>query len=243
MLEIRQLSKTYGKKVHACQDISVTIPAGSLTLLIGRNGAGKSTLIKCIMGLLRHEGEVLWQGKSTATPESKAVMGYIPEMPALYPNLTVLDHIEFMARAFNCENWKEDADKLLQALDLKEHKNKFSGELSKGMQQKLSICCALIHRPDFIIFDEPLIGLDPQAIRSVKNMMQELRAAGKTLLVSTHILDSMDGLWQQALILNEGKLINCIHAEQLKQSQDLEEYFIQVTTPTEENKTSAAEGI
>ena len=170
MLKINAVTKKYGK-VPANDNISFDIADGEIAVLIGPNGAGKSTIIKCITGLLRFSGEITIDGMNNKSKEAKALIGYIPEMPAVYDMLTVGEHLQFMLRAYNMPLDETYGDELLRRFDLYDKKDKLGKELSKGMQQKLSICCALVHRPKVVIFDEPMVGLDPRTAKSVIDYM------------------------------------------------------------------------
>ncbi|MEE1490855.1 MAG: ABC transporter ATP-binding protein, partial [Massilioclostridium sp.] len=128
----------------------------------------------------------------------------IPEMPAVYDLLTVGEHLEFIGRAYQVEDWKEYGESLLERFELADKRNKLGKELSKGMQQKLSICCAVLHRPGVLIFDEPMVGLDPHAIKELKLLFAELRNAGASVLISTHMLDSVEDYWDVAHIMMNG---------------------------------------
>ena len=238
MLQVQHVTKEYGK-VLACNDISFTLPQGSVTVLLGPNGAGKSTLIKSIIGFLRYQGNITVNGLPNKSPEARRLVGYIPEIPALYPNLTVSEHLEFLARAYRLRNYKERADALLDRFELSDKKRKFGDELSKGMQQKLNICLGLLPEPQILLMDEPMIGLDPHAIRQVKELFEEMRAEGRTLLVSTHIIDSVDMLWDRTLILQNGILKADITRDALEGSgQTLEELFFSVTEGLEPDQTA-----
>ncbi len=229
MLEVTHLTKQYGK-LFANNDISFALPAGSITVLLGPNGAGKSTALKAIMGFLKYQGNILVDGLDNKSVEAKRLLGYVPEMPALYPNLTVAEHLEFVARAYRLKDYKDRAADLLDRFELTDKKKKFGDELSKGMQQKLSICCALLPQPRILLFDEPMIGLDPHAIKELKAVFRELRADGCSLLISTHIIDSVDDLWDQALIMQEGRVLAAVEAGWLAQSgRTLEEMFFSLT--------------
>lgn len=229
MLQVSHVTKQYGK-VLACNDISFELPPGTVTVLLGPNGAGKSTLIKSIIGFLRYQGVITVDGYPNKSSEARRLVGYIPEIPALYPNLTVSEHLEFLARAYRLANYKERADALLERFELADKKKKFGDELSKGMQQKLNICLGLLPQPQILLMDEPMIGLDPHAIKQVKDLFEEMRAEGRTLLVSTHIIDSIDMLWDRTLILQNGILKANITREELDGSgQTLEELFFSVT--------------
>ncbi len=229
MLEIKNLNKRYSK-VYANKDINVTIPDNSVTLLVGPNGAGKSTLIKSIMGLLSYDGEIIIDGYSNKSVEGRELIAYIPELPHLYEILTVDEHLEFIARVYKLENWRDRADALLRRLDMYENKDKMGSELSKGMQQKLNIMVALLPKPKFVLLDEPMIGLDPRAIVELKHMIAELKAEGTSLLISTHILDTVDEIWDKVLIMTEGSIVAVADKEQLDENNEtLEELFFRVT--------------
>ncbi len=229
MINVQHLTKRYGK-VTACADLSFHLPAGSITVLLGPNGAGKSTLLKSIAGFLRYDGQIALGGFHNKSIEAKRLLGYVPEMPSFYANLTVGEHMEFIARAYRLTDWEGRAAELLDRFELTDKKKKFGDELSKGMQQKLSICCALLPEPQAVLFDEPMIGLDPHAIKELKEIFEELRAAGRTLLVSTHIIDSVDMLWDRSLILQGGCLRADVTRQALaEQGLSLEELFFRVT--------------
>lgn len=226
MLKVNAVTKKYGK-VLANDSISFHISPGEIAVLIGPNGAGKSTIIKCITGLLRFEGEITVNGMNNKSKEAKAMLGYIPEMPAVYDMLTVGEHLQFMLRAYNMPADDSYGDELLRRFELLDKKDKLGKELSKGMQQKLSICCALVHRPKVVIFDEPMVGLDPHAIKQLKEIFSELKAQGASVLISTHMLDSVETFWDTAYIMVGGKLkaqktIN-------DSSESLEELFFSIT--------------
>lgn len=204
MLDIQNVSKRYGKTL-ANDGVSFSLAGGELAVLLGPNGAGKSTLIKCVAGLLRFEGNIQICGHGNKTLEAKRELGYIPEMPAVYDLLTVSEHLEFMRRAWRMED-DGYGEVLLKRFEMWDKRDKLGKELSKGMQQKLSICCQLVHRPKVIIFDEPLVGLDPHAIKELKEMFGELRKDGAALLISTHMIDSVEDYWDAAYIMMHGRL-------------------------------------
>ena len=233
MLDVSHVTKKYGKVV-ACDDLSFHLDAGSVTVLLGPNGAGKSTIMKSIIGFLRYEGDIRIGGFENKTVDARRLLGYIPEMPSLYPNLTVSEHLEFIARAYRLKNYKTYADELLERFELTDKKKKFGDELSKGMQQKLNICLGLLPRPKALLLDEPMIGLDPHAIKQLKQMIEDMRAEGRTLLVSTHIIDSVDMLWDRTLIMQKGAIrANITRAELVADGRTLEQLFFDVTEGVE----------
>lgn len=229
MLNIQNVTKRYGKFV-ANKDISFSVDSGEISILLGPNGAGKSTIIKSIAGLLRFQGNITIDGHPCKTLEAKRALGYIPEMPAVYELLTVAEHLEFILRAWRIDLDDSYTNTLLERLELDDKKDKLGRELSKGMQQKLSICCALCHRPRVIVFDEPLVGLDPHAIKELKHIFVELKEEGAALLISTHMIDSVEDYWDSANIMMNGQFV----ATQKNQrdgesSKSLEKRFFEVT--------------
>lgn len=204
MLEIKNVTKKYGKTL-ANDNVTFTVNKGEIAVLLGPNGAGKSTIIKSIAGLLRFQGEINICEYKNKSIEAKSLLGYVPEMPAIYDMLTVGEHLEFILRAYK----KEDdglSEELLRRFELSDKKDKLGKELSKGMQQKLSVCCALVHKPQVVIFDEPMVGLDPHAIKELKEIFSVLKNSGVTVLISTHMLDSVENFWDTAYIMVGGKL-------------------------------------
>lgn len=229
MLEISNVTKKYGKTV-ANDNILFHVNDGQIAVLLGPNGAGKTTIIKCISGLLRFKGDIKIDGYDNKSIDAKKLLGYIPEMPAVYDLLTVEEHLEFIARAYKTRD-DEYEKELLERFELWDKKGKLGKELSKGMQQKLSICCALVHKPKVIIFDEPLVGLDPHAIKVLKAMFVELKESGCTLLISTHMIDSVEDYWDVAHIMVNGIFAATKVNENGndKSREKLEELFFEIT--------------
>ena len=235
ILTVENVTKKY-KNELACDNVSFALPAGSVTVLLGPNGAGKSTIMKSIIGFLRYEGNITVDGYPNKSIEAKRVLGYMPEIPSLYPNLTVEEHMEFVARAYRLENYRPYMNELLERFELEDKKRKFGDELSKGMSQKLSLCCALLPQPKLMLMDEPMIGLDPHAIKELKGLMGDMKKNGQTLLVSTHIIDSMDRLWDHAVIMQKGHILGNVVREELEQQgRTLEEEFFALTEGISQN--------
>lgn len=229
MINVSHLTKKY-KNTHANDNISFIVDSGEIAVLAGSNGAGKSTAIKCIAGLLRYDGEIEICGFKNKSLEAKKITGYIPEIPAPFDLLTVWEHMEFIARAYSLEDWQNDAERLMERFQLTDKKNKLGKELSKGMQQKVSICCALLIKPKVVLFDEPFVGLDPHAIKELKAMILELKKQGASVIISTHMLESVSELWDKVLIMMEGR----IEAERTREAvekngEDLMELFFNIT--------------
>lgn len=228
MLEVSHVTKKY-KKTIASNDVSLQIEDGKIGILLGPNGAGKSTIIKCITGFLKYNGQIVINGLNNKSVEAKRIIGYVPEIPSLYPNLTVEEHLEFVARAYKLKDYKEYMNELLDRFELSDKRGKFGDELSKGMKQKLSVCCGLITKPRLIIFDEPMIGLDPHVIKELKLVFKELASEGATVLISTHMIDSIDDLWDVTYIMQEGRIKASVNREDETENRHLEDIFFEIT--------------
>lgn len=235
MLSISGVTKRYGKVV-ANDNISFAVGDGQIGILLGPNGAGKSTIIKCITGLLRFTGRIEIGGFENTSLEAKRQLGYIPEMPAVYDLLTVSEHLEFIRRAYKIED-EAYTQQLLERLELWDKKDKLGKELSKGMQQKLSICCALCHKPRVAVFDEPLVGLDPHAIKELKAIFRELKADGVSVLISTHMIDSVEDYWDVANIMMNGRFAATMVNGQ-EGGKSLEDLFFEITEGQPEEEIS-----
>lgn len=230
MLEVSELTKKYQKTV-ALNNVNLTAEPGKITVLLGPNGAGKSTLMKSIIGVLRYSGSISVFGHPNKSIAARRLYGYVPETPMLYDLLTVNEHLEFIARAYGIKSYLEHMNKYLDRFDLAEHRNKTAHEMSKGMRQKVSICCSLLPRPQMVLFDEPMIGLDPAAIRELKKVLIELKETGVVVLISTHIIDSIQGLWDHAYILHKGTIRkSIIRDDPLGNGKELESIFFQETS-------------
>lgn len=227
MLEVMGLSKKYGKFL-AVDEVSFTVADGTIGILLGPNGAGKSTVIKSIAGLVRYNGEIRIQGIPAKEIEAKKVFAYVPEIPSMYEALTVREHIEFILRAYGIESSEDEIESWLKRFELFDKQDKLGNELSKGMMQKVSICCALVIHPKVIMLDEPMVGLDPAAIKELKQVILELKNQGTTVLISTHMLEMVKELWDVTFVMEKGHILKTYDRQQ-EGSEDLEELFFSVT--------------
>lgn len=229
MLNVSHLTKKYHKFV-ANDNLTFIVNDGETAVLAGPNGAGKSTAIKCIAGLLRFQGEIELCGFNNKSIDAKKILGYVPEIPAPFELLTVWEHMEFIARAYALTDWEDRANELMRRFELDDKRNKLGMELSKGMQQKISICCAMLIEPKVLLFDEPLVGLDPHAIKELKQMLIEMKAKGTTIIISTHMLDSVEGVWDRVFIMMNGRIEAERSRKQVEESgENLEELFFNIT--------------
>ncbi|HEX3077070.1 MAG TPA: ATP-binding cassette domain-containing protein [Lachnospiraceae bacterium] len=227
MLEVIELTKKYGK-LKAVDEVNITIPDGNVGILLGPNGAGKSTIIKSIAGLLKYTGEIKLQNMPARDVEAKKIFAYVPEMPAMYDALTVREHMEFMIKAYDVKDSESLLEELLERYELSDKQDKLGNELSKGMMQKVSLCCALVIKPKVILLDEPMVGLDPKAIKELKEHVLELKKQGTTVLISTHMLEMVKDLWDVMFIMNKGKIVGSFSKDETE-SKDIEDIFFSIT--------------
>lgn len=228
MLNVQGVTKKYGK-VLAVDDMSLRVDEGQIAVLLGPNGAGKSTILRCIAGLLQYNGVIMIGNSMNKDINAKRIIGYVPETAALYDSLSVEEHIHFIAKAYRLKDYQQYADELFDRFDLSDKREKLGRELSKGMQQKVSICCGVITMPKVILFDEPMIGLDPKAIKELKKLFTELKSQGCAVLISTHIIDTIKEVWDKILIMNKGTIVSSILREEIVNENEIEERYFAVT--------------
>ena len=210
MLEIKNLTGGY-VNIPVLKDVSFEVGDGQLIGLIGLNGAGKSTTINEIIGLLRpYAGEIRIDGLTlVASPSAyRKKIGYIPETPSLYEELTLREHIETVAMAYDLDQEAVFAcvTPLLKQFRLEEKLDWFPVHFSKGMKQKVMIVCAFAVDPSLFIVDEPFLGLDPVAISDLIQLLNAEKEKGKSILMSTHVLDSAEKMCDAFVILHKGQV-------------------------------------
>jgi ABC-2 type transport system ATP-binding protein len=210
MLTIDNLSKYY-RTTLAVDNVSFHVADGEILGLLGPNGAGKTTVLRSVAGILQFSsGRVEINGHDLAKNEQQAKrsLAFVPEVPNPYEMLTVYEHLRFVAMAYDTvEKFEERATMLLERFDLLEKKNDLVLSLSKGMKQKLAVACAFTHDAQVLLFDEPLIGIDPKGARELKSMMLSAKDAGCSVLVSTHMLDTAERLCDRILIIDHGRKV------------------------------------
>ena len=227
MLEIKNLTGGY-VHVPVLKDVSFTVESGKLVGLIGLNGAGKSTTINEIIGLLTpYSGEINIDGLTLrANPrEYRQQIVYIPKTPSLYEELTLREHIETVAMAYGIEQEQafERVEPLLKMFRLDQKLDWFPVHFSKGMKQKVMIICAFVVDPSLFIVDEPFLGLDPLAISDLIQLLDEEKKKGKSILMSTHVLDSAEKMCDSFVILHKGQVRAKGDLTQLRQAFDMPE--------------------
>lgn len=234
MLAVQNLTKKFGKNI-AVDQLDFFLHSGEVVGLLGPNGAGKSTLIKCIVGLLRpSSGEIRINGHIRGSRAARKTSAYVPEIPQLYGMLSVWQHLQFITSAYEVEHWEEKAELLLKMFEIWDKKDEFVKTLSKGMRQKLSLCCGVVSNAQMLFMDEPMVGLDPKAIKNLKDLIQKLKDEGKTLFISTHLLDPIESICNRVIVLKKGRIIAEGSLEDLRhqlgdEHASLEEVFLEVT--------------
>ncbi len=238
MIRLTDLTKRYGK-FTAVDGISLEVPRGELFGLLGPNGAGKTTTMRMIAGILQPtSGSVLVGGVDMlGRPlEAKSRIGFIPDRPFVYDKLTGGEFLRFAAALYGQDGAgvERRIDELLEIFDLSGWKHELTESYSHGMRQKLIICGALVHRPDLIIVDEPMVGLDPKSARLLKDLFRQFVDRGGTVLMSTHTLEVAEVMCDRIAIVFKGKIAaNGTMAELRQQTESgdmsLEDLFLKLT--------------
>ena len=238
MLELRGVKKSYGS-FAAVKGLDLDVHHGEIFGFLGPNGAGKTTTIRMVAGVLRPSaGQVLVGGDDLQkNPESaKARVGYIPDRPFLYEKLSGGEFLRFVAGLWGREGEavEQRADRLLELFQLTEWKDELIESYSHGMRQKILISSALIHQPEMIVVDEPMVGLDPRSARLLKDLFRTFVANGGTVFLSTHTLEVAEVLCDRIAIINEGEIIALGTMDELRTQAEaggahLEEIFLKVT--------------
>lgn len=227
MLSIKNLTKKY-KNTLAVDDVSFDLNEGRISILIGPNGAGKSTIIKSVASLIRYDGEIKISNFKNTSLDAKKIFSYVPEIPAVFSALKVSEHLEFYKKVYNKSIPEEKLNEYIKSFEMEDNLDKMGEELSKGMSQKVSILMALITDPQFIMLDEPMVGLDPHAIRELKKILLELKKDGRTILISTHMLEMVEDIWDDAILIKSGKILGRYKREDYS-NKELKEIFFELT--------------
>lgn len=220
MIETFDLSRSYGDK-RALSGLNLNVRPGEILGFLGPNGAGKSTTVKILTGLIRPtSGTARVAGFDVATQpmEVKQRIGYVPETAALYDGLSGDEYLELVGHLYHQDATSSAARRreLLELFGLTDAAHKRMNEYSKGMRQKIAIIAAVMHRPDVLIMDEPLDGLDANAAMVIKELLKQLAAQGRTILFCSHILEVVDRMCSRIVIINQGRLIASGTSEELK---------------------------
>jgi ABC-2 type transport system ATP-binding protein len=238
MIEIHNLVRRFGA-LTAVDDLTLTVPSGELFCFLGPNGAGKTTTIKILTGLLHPtSGSAAVAGFDIQREplEAKKRIGYIPDMPYLYDRLTTTEYVEFVGDLYRLPKHvlRKELDRLFALLGLDEYRSTLVKDLSHGYRQRLVYASTLIHNPQVLFVDEPLIGLDPRTIRLIKDMLVRKAREGMTIFLTTHILSLAEEVADRIGIISNGQMIALGSLAELRAAHGnatLEDIFLRLTTP------------
>ncbi|HEY9204654.1 MAG TPA: ATP-binding cassette domain-containing protein [Candidatus Methanoperedens sp.] len=220
IIEIRSISKSYGDFV-AIDNVSLSIEKGTIFGLLGPNGAGKSTLIKVLSCQSKPSaGKAFISGLDVVSDKKEvlSIIGIVPQENSFYDDLTVNENLEYFGSLYGVSaiEIKKRSHKMLDMLQLSRKSNSRAGTLSGGMKTRLNIACALIHKPEVLILDEPSVGLDPVSRKALWDTIRSVNKEGTTILITTHYMEEADLLCDRILIMNRGKIVIEGTSEELK---------------------------
>ena len=236
MINVVGFSKCY-EQFLAVDNLSFSIQSGQVLGLVGRNGAGKTTTLRSINGIIPpSQGTIEVDGFSIDTNpiELKQRTAYVPDDPQLFEDLTVEQHLRFQASVYQIVDPATEITRLLKMFELEPKRHNAASSLSRGMRQKLAICCAYLQRPKALLLDEPMTGLDPQGIRVLKQSIKEQAERGAAVIISSHLLAMVEDICSHVMVLDCGKtkflgelaeLQEQFAGDQTQDNQSLEQAF------------------
>jgi ABC-2 type transport system ATP-binding protein len=238
MIELMSLTKRYGS-FTAVDAIDLRVPKGELFGFLGPNGAGKTTTLRMIAGILRPSSGLVRIGGldiSENPNAAKSILGYIPDRPFIYEKLTGAEFLRFVAGLYsqNGKDVEHRGRELLTLFDLDDWRDELVESYSHGMRQKLIISSAFIHKPEVVVVDEPMVGLDPKAARILKDLFREYTRRGHTIMMSTHTLEVAETLCDRIGIIQGGKILALgtmaeLRAGTASGTEGLEQIFLKLT--------------
>ncbi len=211
MIQFQHVTRTYGDRV-AVNQLELSISSGQVLALLGHNGAGKSTTLKMLVGLLHPSEGTVRAGPYNVEEnprEASRLIGYVPDQPFLYDKLSGREFLEFVAEMYGLRSTetREALDREVTRFELGEFLDQLTESYSHGMRQRTVFAAALIHQPEILVVDEPMVGLDPHSIRLVKDLMREYAALGRTVLMSTHMLNVAEEISDRVALMKSGNLL------------------------------------
>ncbi len=207
-IEVSQVSKSF-RGIRAVNDLSFTVGTGEVFGMVGPNGAGKTTTLRMSMDIIKPDsGEIEILGEHI-NEESKNRIGYLPEERGLYRKITVSESLTYLAALKNMKGRpvKDRTAALLERVDMVQHRNKKIEELSRGMSQIIQFIATILHDPELIVLDEPFAGLDPVNTELLKGFILELKGQGKSIILSTHMMNQVEELCDRVLMINKGQAV------------------------------------
>lgn len=237
MIKVENVTKRFGDKI-AVNNATFEVKNGEIFGFLGPNGAGKTTTIKMIVGLLKpDQGHISVSGIDVVTDslESKKKFAYVPDNPDIYENMTAYQYINFMANVYDVseEDRKKRSEELAALFEIQDDLNDYLKGFSHGMKQKVALIAALVSDPDVLILDEPMVGLDAKSSYNLKNLMRQRCEMGKSVFLSTHVMDVAEKICDRIGIIKNGNVIACGTLDEIKGDNDkdesLEELFLELT--------------
>ncbi|OMF35924.1 multidrug ABC transporter ATP-binding protein [Paenibacillus sp. FSL H8-0548] len=227
ILQVNGLTGGYSPRRPVLHDIAFEVKAGEMVGLIGLNGAGKSTTIKHILGLMKPQiGEVKVSGVTLEenTERYRSAFAYVPETPVLFDELTVEEHLRLTGMAYSVQDNSYEAkeEELLKQFQMVPKRKAFASHLSKGMKQKVMIMNALLAEPPLYIIDEPFLGLDPLGIRSLLERLVEVKRKGAAILMSSHILSTVEAYCDRFIVMHHGKVVALGTLDEVRQAAGMD---------------------
>ena len=238
MIRLINLSKNYGA-LTAVEPLNLVVPSGEIFGFLGPNGAGKTTTIRMIMGILKPTSGQVFLGDYDMAREperAKAIAGFIPDRPFIYEKLSGCEFLQFVGKLHRMEapSLARRISELLEHLELTPWKDELIESYSHGMKQRLVVCSALLHEPQILVVDEPMVGMDPKGARTLKDLFRALAARGTAIFLSTHSIGVAEEICHRIGIIQKGRLIACGGMEALydqahTKDGNLESVFLELT--------------
>ncbi len=253
MIEVQGLTKVYGE-FTAVKDLSFSVAPGEVWGLVGPNGAGKTTTLRCVTGIIPPTGGTVRLDGHDLLKEplaAKRTLAYFPDEPRLFDHLTVWQHLVFIGRLYDvtAADFAARAEPLLTELALTDKRHELPSQLSRGMKQKVALACGLLHQPKCVVFDEPLTGLDPVGIRSMKATIRRMAHEGAAIILSSHLLSLLEEVCSHVLIVKAGSVVTEGSLADIRQKfangaadVSLEDVFFKATADAQPAPPSPAEG-
>ncbi len=239
ILEVRNLSKSYGEK-KVVDQLSLSIAEGEIVGFIGPNGAGKSTTIKLIIDVVdKEEGEILFRNRRTKENlrKFKRSLGVVPQEIAVYEDISAYDNVRFFCSLYGPKGaeLKQRTREALEFVGLWEHRSELPSKFSGGMKRRLNIACSIAHTPKLLIMDEPTVGIDPQSRNHILEAVKTLNSRGTAVIYVSHYMEEIEAICNRIILMDHGKLLEDMEKEAFKQKyrsqycQTLEEIFLMLT--------------
>jgi len=238
-VQVDNVSKCYGR-LRAVDGVSLEVKKGEVFAFLGPNGAGKTTTIKMITGLIQPDSgsvTVCGQQMSTDNQTAKGHLAYVPDQPFLYGKLTAREFMRFVGEMYGIEKdaLKRRIEHHMEQLAVTKYADQLAEGYSHGMKQRVVLAAALLHEPEVLVVDEPMVGLDPRTARRVKDIFREWADAGRSVFMSTHTLDVAEAIADRIAIINQGRIVACGTLDELKakaaREHRLEDIFLDLTNP------------